>query len=125
MSVIAGRNGAPRGRTGAGVEDDAERLRALSDRIEAAKRAADPAPEGESHHSLANTAWRMVVELVAGLAIGFGIGYGLDTLLGTMPLFLIVFILFGLAAGIKVMMRTAAEIGARAARGDRPGSEGD
>jgi ATP synthase protein I len=47
---------------------------------------------------------------VAGLAIGFGVGYGLDTLFGTMPIFLIPFIFFGLAAGVKTMLRTAKEL---------------
>lgn len=56
-------------------------------------------------------AWRMVTELVAGLGIGFGIGFGLDALFGTTPLFMVVFVLLGLAAGIKTMMRTAKEIG--------------
>ena len=37
---------------------------------------------------------------MAGLGIGFGIGYGLDALLGTSPWLMIVFIFFGLAAGI-------------------------
>jgi len=51
-----------------------------------------------------------VIELVAGLGIGFGVGYGLDTLFGTMPIFLIPFIFFGLAAGVKTMLRTAKEL---------------
>ena len=51
----------------------------------------------------------MVIELVTGLLIGFGMGYGLDSLLGTLPIFLVLFTLLGLAAGINVMMRTAKE----------------
>ncbi|RME18610.1 MAG: hypothetical protein D6801_01105 [Alphaproteobacteria bacterium] len=67
-------------------------------------------------------AWRMIVELVTGLLIGFGIGYGLDRLFGTGPLFLVLFVLFGFAAGVNVMLRTAREVG-RQAGGD-PGDEG-
>ena len=52
----------------------------------------------------------MVIELVAGLAIGFGIGYGLDAVFGTQPLFLVIFILFGFAAGVNVMLRSAKEV---------------
>ena len=52
----------------------------------------------------------MVIELVAGLMIGFGIGYGLDSLFGTLPILLVVFTMLGLAAGIKTMMRSAAEM---------------
>ena len=63
----------------------------------------------DEHHSQVQTGWRMVIELVAGLGIGFGMGYGLDSLFGTLPIFLVLFTLLGLAAGIRVMMRTAQE----------------
>ena len=52
----------------------------------------------------------MVLELVVGMALGIGIGYGLDRLFGTLPIFLVLFSLLGLAAGIRVMMRTAKEV---------------
>jgi len=90
--------------------DDLERLRALDQRIERMKAAHAPKPPKADSHVMAQHAWRMVTELVAGLLIGLGIGYGLDRLFGTMPLFLVLFILLGLAAGIRVMMRTAAEV---------------
>ena len=89
--------------------DESDRLSSLDTRISAAKKAVDPKPHVEEHYSQAHLAWRMVIELVAGLAIGFGIGYGLDSLFGTMPIFLVLFILLGLAAGVRVMLRTAKE----------------
>lgn len=64
----------------------------------------------EEHYSQAQLAWRMVIELVVGLLIGFGIGYGLDSLFGTIPIFLVIFTLLGMAAGIKTMMRSAKEL---------------
>ena len=90
--------------------DELERLKALGARIDKLKAANTPAPKKAESHVMAQHAWRMVTELVAGLLIGFGIGYGLDALFGTMPLFLVLFILLGLAAGIRVMMRSAAEV---------------
>jgi len=89
--------------------DPAERLKALDARIKAA-RAEDRKPHTEEHYSQANMAWRMVIELVAGLGIGFGIGYGLDALFNTTPIFMVLFIFFGLAAGVKTMMRSATEM---------------
>ena len=89
--------------------DVADRLKALEARIAAAK-AEDRKPHSEEHYSQANMAWRMVIELVAGLGIGFGIGYGLDAVFGTTPIFMVLFIFLGLAAGVKTMMRSAAEI---------------
>lgn len=87
-----------------------ERLRALEDRIDALKGTQEPAPRQDEHYSMAQHAWRMVTELVAGLGIGFGIGYGLDVALGTTPWLMILFILLGFAAGVNVMIRTAREI---------------
>jgi ATP synthase protein I len=94
----------------------------LEAKIAAAKKATEPKPRGDEHYSQANLAWRMVIELVAGLMIGFGIGFGLDSLFGTMPLFLVIFILLGLAAGIRVMLRTAQEA-QKTPPGDLPGNE--
>jgi len=90
--------------------DPSDRLKALEDRIKAAKGAEAPKHHSEEHYSQAQLAWRMVIELVAGLGIGFGIGYGLDMLFGTAPLMMVLFVFFGLAAGVKTMMRSAAEI---------------
>ena len=86
------------------------RLERLEARLAAARKAQEPGPRVDEHYSQAHLAWRMVIELVAGLAIGFGIGYGLDVLFGTLPVFLVLFTLLGLAAGVKTMLRSAQEI---------------
>ena len=85
-------------------------LKSLDARIKAVKKAKTPEPKLDDHYTGAQLAWRMVIELVAGIAIGFGIGYGLDALFGTMPVFLVIFILLGFAAGVKTMLRTAQEV---------------
>ena len=90
---------------------DAERLRALERRLDDLGRDQRPQTPGADKFHQANQAWRMVVELVAGLAIGFGVGYGLDRLFGTTPIMLVIFIVLGFAAGVKTMLRTAAEMG--------------
>jgi ATP synthase protein I len=94
-------------------ETEEERLRRLETRIAEMRKAQEPGPRKDEHYSMANQAWRMVVELVAGLVIGFGIGYGLDAVLGTSPFLLVLFILLGFAAGVNVMLRTAREYQAR------------
>ncbi len=96
---------------------DAEkaRLEALEKRIEAARAAQAPkrSPKAEAHDQ-AQLAWRMVIELVAGLMIGFGVGYSLDMLFGTAPVFLVLFILAGFAAGVKTMLSSAKQVQAKA-----------
>ena len=96
-----------------GAGPDPERLRALEERLaEARARRAPPPPaHGEEHYSQASIAWRMVTELVAGIGLGLGLGLGLDAILGTRPVMLVAFTLLGFAAGVRVMMRTAEEVG--------------
>ena len=52
-------------------------------------------------------ALRVSVELVSALVIGFGIGWLLDEFFGTQPWLMLVFILFGGAAGILNVYRHA------------------
>lgn len=87
-----------------------DRLKALEAKIAKAKVTEEDAPHMKKDYAQANLAWRMVIELVAGLLIGFGMGYGLDRLLGTLPIFLVIFTLLGLAAGVKTMLLSAKEI---------------
>jgi ATP synthase protein I len=108
--------------------DPAARLRVIEEQIARAKEKKAPKPRAEDHHSQAQLAWRMVIELVAGLGIGFGIGYGLDVLFGTMPIFMVLFIFVGLAAGVKTMLRSAQEVQAKRMAADKDpaaGTQGD
>ena len=90
--------------------DEKQRMAQLADKIASAKVAQRPHSPIEDHHSQAHAGWRMVTELVAGLLIGFCIGYGLDRLLGTVPIFLVLFVLLGFAAGVKTMLRSAQDL---------------
>ena len=65
----------------------------------------------------------MVTELVAGLVIGLCIGFGLDSLFGTLPIFLVLFVLLGFAAGVKTMLRSAQAL-QRAQSGQSDNEEG-
>ncbi len=91
-------------------EERKRRLAELEARIAAAKQELEPKPRVDATVDQAQLAWRMVIELVTGLLIGFGMGYGLDRLFGTLPVFLVLFTLLGLAAGIRTMMRSAREV---------------
>ena len=90
--------------------DQKQQMQQLEARLDAAKKRQAPKPRADKAVDEGHLAWRMVIELVAGLLIGFGMGYGLDSLFGTLPIFLVIFTLLGLAAGIKTMMRSATEI---------------
>jgi ATP synthase protein I len=90
--------------------DQQQQMQQLEAKIHAAKKRTAPKPRVDEHYSQANLAWRMVIELVAGLGIGFGIGYGLDWVFGTLPIFMVLFVMLGLAAGVKTMLRSAQEL---------------
>ena len=103
--------------------DEKQRMAQLEDKIANAKAVHRPQSQIEDHHSQAHAGWRMVTELVAGLLIGFCIGYGLDSLFGTLPIFLVLFVLLGFAAGVKTMLRSALDI-QRAQSGQTDKDEG-
>ncbi len=105
-------------------EPDPDRLRALEARLGQVKAKPAGAERGSTGKGFTQgeQAWRMIIELVVGMVIGMGIGYGLDRLFGTLPICLIVFALLGFAAGIKTMLRTAAEMRNETSLG-KPGTE--
>ncbi|MFQ5347893.1 MAG: AtpZ/AtpI family protein [Rhodothalassiaceae bacterium] len=55
-------------------------------------------------------AMRMSLEIVTGVAAGGLIGWGFDQWLGTAPWFLLAFVLLGAVAGMRNVMRVAADL---------------
>lgn len=95
-----------------------ERLKRLEDRLQAAQASrAEPAQRLGAKYTQGSLAWRMVTELVSGMLLGLLLGWGLDSLFGTRPVFLVLFVLLGFAAGVRVMMRTAGEVRDKRAEG--------
>lgn len=87
----------------------ARKLSELKEKIATAKGSKNNRIELHSKHKNINYAWRMILELVIGMLLGVGIGVGLDHLLGTAPLMIVLMSLFGFGAGVRTMMKTAAE----------------
>jgi ATP synthase protein I len=87
-----------------------DRLKELGNRIAAEKQerveAAKPNAsfQGASDYS---KGYKLASEFVGGVLVGGLIGYGIDYVAGTLPLFLIVFLLLGFGAGILNMSRAA------------------
>jgi ATP synthase protein I len=70
----------------------------------------DPKPEAKAKAdgSALGIGLRVGVELFSALAVAVAIGWGLDRWLHTMPLFLIIFVLLGGAAGVANLWRMVA-----------------
>lgn len=96
-------------------DPDPDRLKALEEKLQKVK-GKEPPPQTATAKgfSQGEVAWRMVIELATGIMLGSAIGYGLDVLFGTLPVFLVIFSLFGFAAGIKTMLGSARELGRKA-----------
>ena len=85
-------------------------LKDLGGKIDAIREARKPKPVAKGgKFAGAGFGWRMTVDLVTGVCVGAAMGWGLDSLIGSKPLFLIVFILLGFAAGVRVMLKSAEE----------------
>ncbi|MDB5367359.1 MAG: atpI [Rhodospirillales bacterium] len=68
--------------------------------------------------------FRIAVDLVAGIVVGVGMGLALDYWLGTKPWLLVLFTLFGFAAGVLNVMRTAKQLDRERAAGPKsPGAQ--
>lgn len=50
---------------------------------------------------------RLIIDLVAGVIMGVGFGYLLDRWFDTLPLFMIIGLFIGMAAGVKNMIISA------------------
>lgn len=81
-----------------------DELDKLKGRINKAHEQQNPKPE-----EVPLDATRMSIEMVVGTLVGAFIGYHIDGWLGTMPLFFIVCLLLGLAAGVYNIYKAATQ----------------
>lgn len=91
-------------------------LRALGKRIEEAR---GPGRKSEPPTSL-GIAFRFATELGAALIVGAGLGWLLDRWLHTAPIFIVIMFVLGAAAGLRNVMRAAAELNAEVAKYPAP-----
>lgn len=86
-------------------------LKALQERILAAKKsneskdAPGASPLGHTMH--------IAIDLLTATTVGAAIGYGLDRWLGSLPICTLIGLFVGIAAGVKLMLRTLNEMDIR------------
>ena len=99
----------------------AKRLQELDRRLAERQQARRERETRKPHATMTGLgiAWRMSLEFVVALGVGAGLGYGIDHLAGTRPWVMVVGIGFGFAAGVRMAMRTAAELQAAAEKDAR------
>ncbi len=103
------------------AEDDrrlVKRLHRLEEKIEAARkeelRDEDHASYNRQRGSGLTRAIGLSAEVVGAVGVGVAIGIGLDWLLGSSPWGLIIFFMFGFAAGVLNLIREARRISSAA-----------
>ena len=85
-------------------------LKDLDDKLKGIRKNTVKSNSDNKAFKSAHIGWRMVLELVIGIIIGVILGFSLDSFLNTSPIFLIILIFFGFAAGVRTMIKTAKEI---------------
>ncbi|RMD90167.1 MAG: AtpZ/AtpI family protein [Alphaproteobacteria bacterium] len=91
--------------------DKASSPASFEERLKRAReRGKGPEGGGSGQRSDLGMAMRMSLEIVTGVAAGGLIGWGFDQWLGTAPWFLLAFVLLGAMAGIRNVIRIAAEV---------------
>lgn len=102
-------------------------LSELSHKVAQARAAANPeAPPRAQTHGLA-VGWNMASVFVASVVVGAVFGFGADHLFGSQPWGLFTGLMFGFAAGVVSLLRTAKALSAGVPLGDPlpPGAEAE
>ena len=86
------------------------KLKDLDDKLKDIRKKTVKSKSDNQAFKSAHIGWRMVLELVIGIVIGVILGFSLDSFLNTSPIFLIILIFLGFAAGVRTMIKTAKEI---------------
>jgi ATP synthase protein I len=86
-----------------------EKLGDADERNGAAKKGPS-AEESAARGRAMGIAFRIATDMVAGVAVGGFLGWVLDRWLGTAPILLIVFLLLGIAAGLRNSVRAARQL---------------
>ncbi len=83
------------------ADDINSRIQDLKSRYE------DDSPPAQPHTQGMGAGFRVATDMVGGVLVGVFIGYQLDTFFATKPVFLLIFIVIGMAAGVVNVIRTA------------------
>jgi len=115
------REGSKNGNRSDEEADLSARLQSLGERLahkNGTSRQTEAGPSSKSDPSALARGFRLSTELVGAVAVGAFIGWALDRWLGISPWGMIVFLLFGFAAGVINVMR-AAGVSSRPGQGSR------
>ena len=88
-----------------------ERIDALDEKISASRQGQVP-PEKQArvNANMLGLAYRLLVEILVGIAVGGFVGWWMDKVLDTKPIWMLVFLVLGMGAGLMNSVRTVNEM---------------
>ena len=87
-----------------------DRLQDLESKISESRKKRQPVQENRGNASMLGLAWRLTIEMLAGIGVGGYLGWWIDGVFGTKPIFMLVLLILGMAAGLLNSVRTVAEM---------------
>ncbi|MGC6471507.1 MAG: AtpZ/AtpI family protein [Parvibaculales bacterium] len=103
--------------------DEKDALHRLSQKVDKARTQRSTVPHQRGRGTAIGLAYRLSIELVVGIVVGGYLGWWMDRFFGTKPLFLLLMLVLGMAAGVVNMLRTSREMNKRMGLTDTPGSD--
>ncbi|MDB2668564.1 AtpZ/AtpI family protein [Alphaproteobacteria bacterium] len=91
-------------------KSERDRLTALEGEISEVRKRHQPVQEDRANMSSLGLAWRMTIEMMVGIGIGGYLGWWLDKALETKPIFMLVLLVLGMAAGLLNSVRMVSEM---------------
>ncbi|MDP1723568.1 MAG: AtpZ/AtpI family protein [Alphaproteobacteria bacterium] len=86
-------------------QDNQNKIAALKEKLKKLQPQKNTRNFYDDDRKMLGIAARIGLEIVIALVVGVGIGYSLDKLFSTKPIFLLLFALFGIAAGVLNIYR--------------------
>ena len=85
-------------------------LQHLSAKISARRQRQNPPPAGHANANMLGFAWRLTIEILVGIGVGGFIGWWMDVWFNTAPVFLLIMLVLGMAAGLWGVVRMVAQM---------------
>ena len=89
------------------MAEEPDSLQDLSRRLDAVRQKNTPEPRRNASGGMVGLAYRLTIEMIAAIGVSGFIGWWIDKVFDTKPLFMILLLFLGMAAGVMNAVRTA------------------
>lgn len=92
------------------VRADKEDLQILAEKISESRHRHQPKEAEHANVNMMGLAWRLTIEILVGIGVGGFIGWWMDKWFNTAPVFLLIMLVLGMAAGLWGVVRMVAQM---------------